>query len=200
MPRPLIIAVLGVDGAGKTTQSKLLAAWLSAEGVPASYFENPGGRRVTDRLAGRLGRGDTRGLLGSSGQVVVEIAVRTAALARARISSQVTGRVAVMDRYSYCQYALIRARVDRGERLARAILRWFRAPDAVFFLSVTEDVAQHRVEVRGYDREELDYLAAFTKAYWSLPEATTFQRLDATGSIDEVQARLREAVGSVVRP
>lgn len=196
--RPPVIAILGIDGSGKTTQAKLLAKWLRDEGRRASYFENPGGRPITDFVARRVGRGDTRGLLGGHGQVLVETSVRSLALARAAMWSRVTGCVAVMDRHASCQVALVRARGDRGERAVRTVMGPFGAPDLVVFLTVPEAVAQRRIEERGYDREELAYLAAFREAYESLPEWPIFRIVDASGSVDDVQATLREIVGAFV--
>jgi len=192
-----IIAVIGVDGAGKSTQAQLLADWLSGQGTPASYFENAGGRPTINRLARRLGRRDGPDLFGA-GYVGLESSVRWLAIARALLISRATGRIAIMDRYSYCQYAVMRARADPGERRARVAFSIFPTPDIVCLLAVPALVAQARVEQRGRDSEELGYLSAFAHAYRSLPEADTFQTIDASGSPAQVQAALREAVAPVL--
>lgn len=190
--------MLGVDGSGKSTQTHLLAEWLTGEGVPAQYFENPGGRRALNHLAVRLGRADGRALVGPRGVVAVELVIRWLAITRALLVSRATGRVAVMDRYTLCQFAIMRARRDRGERVARAVLRWFPEPDLLVLLAAPAVVAQHRVDERGKDHEELSYLQALAAAYDSLPESGRLRRVDASGSIDEVQAALRELVAPVV--
>src|SRR5262245_29385128 len=110
--RPRMIALVGVDGSGKTTAARRLAQELNAAGARARYFENGGGRPLIDPLARRLGRPDGRQLLGWRGYLAVEASIRWAALARAVALSTLTRRVAVLDRYAYCQYALIRARGD----------------------------------------------------------------------------------------
>ena len=38
--QPRVIALLGVDGVGKTTTAKAVVRALSDSGVPARYFEN----------------------------------------------------------------------------------------------------------------------------------------------------------------
>jgi len=192
-----IIAVIGVDGAGKSTQARLLAQWLSSQGTPALYFENAGGRPTINRLARHLGRRDGPDLFGR-GYVVLESSVRWLAICRALVVSRATGRVAVMDRYSYCQYAVMRARGDPGEGRVRAAFGVFPPPDVVCLLAVPAAVAQGRVERRGRDREELDYLHAFAHAYRTLPEADTFQVIDASGTPAHVHAALREAVAPVL--
>ncbi|HEV7899671.1 MAG TPA: thymidylate kinase [Planosporangium sp.] len=195
MAHPALIALVGIDGAGKTTHAKLLVEWLASCGVAATYYANPGGRLMLGRLARRLGRADAVDLLGRRGFVVVEALVRWLAIARGLLRSRVSGRVAVMDRYSYCQYAMMRVRDDRGERLVRALYSVFPRPQAVCFLAVTPARAHHRVKERGTDSEELSYLIAADAAYRSLPEAASFAVIDADGPPEEVQAALRAVVG-----
>ena len=59
-----MIALVGVDGSGKSTQARALARRLTAAGVPASYFENAGGRPLWNRLARAVGRRDGPALFG----------------------------------------------------------------------------------------------------------------------------------------
>ncbi|MGW5015446.1 hypothetical protein ACWEOR_25665 [Micromonospora chalcea] len=64
MARPVMIALLGVDGSGRTNQAKALAERLRRRGVRARYFENAGGRPLWNRLARALGRADGLALFG----------------------------------------------------------------------------------------------------------------------------------------
>lgn len=193
VPHPPVVALVGIDGAGKTTQARLLARALAEDGVPASYFENGGGRPVLDRLARAAGRRDGPDLLGPA-YVVLEAAIRWAAVARALLLSRLTGRVAVLDRSPSCQYALMRTRGDAGERWARAAFGLLPAPDLVVLLTVPAPLAQERVERRGRDREDVAYLAAFDRAYRSLPEAASFRVVDGSGTTEQVQVELRRLV------
>jgi dTMP kinase len=189
-----IVAVVGIDGAGKTTQAHDLAVWLTAQGRPADYWQNAGGRRWFGRLARRFGRRDAQGLLGVHGMLLVESALRFLAIARALLRSRLRGRIAVMDRYACCQYASIRAHHGRRERFARHLFGLFPAPDVTFFLAVPPGCAYARVETRGTDHESLAYLAAADAAYRSLPEAAEFVVVDATGNLESVQRALRSRV------
>ncbi|KJE25240.1 thymidylate kinase [Frankia torreyi] len=188
--RPPVIALLGVDGVGKTTQARLLARTLTAAGQPASYFENGGGRPLLDPLARRLGRRDGPNLLGPRVHVAVEATFRGLAITRALALSRLTGRIAVMDRYTYCQYAVMRLRGDGDGRRVRAAYRRFPTPDLVVLFTVPAALAQERVEHRGRDHEDLDRLTAFAQAYRDLPEAAAFHELPASGTTDEVHAAL----------
>jgi dTMP kinase len=197
--RARLIAVVGVDGSGKSTQAKLLARTLVGEGVRARYFENAGGRPVLDWIAHRLGKENGRALIGPRGVVATETFVRRLAIARSLRWARRTGGVAVMDRYAVCQYAVMRARGDGGEPRVRAKFRRFPQPDIVVFFAVPPADAVERVALRGKDREELAHLVAYDAAYRALPEFATFEVLDASRSIDEVQAELRRIVDHVVR-
>ncbi|MGK5675552.1 dTMP kinase [Micromonospora sp. URMC 106] len=192
--RATIIALVGIDGAGKTTQAKALAGRLNAAGAPATYFENAGGRPLWNRLARALGRRDGPHLFGRTGYVALEATVRWLAIARAVLVSRLTGRTAVMDRWSWCQHVVMRVRGDRGGRLARLAYGIFPPPDLVCFLAVSPELAQQRVLARGIDTEELPYLRALDAGYRGLPEFGTFTVVDADGGPAEVRAALDRAV------
>jgi dTMP kinase len=191
---PAIVALVGIDGAGKTTQAKMLAEWLTTCGVAATYFANPGGRLFLGRLAQRLGRTDAIDLLGRRGFVAIETLLRWLNIGWAVGWSRLSRRSAVMDRYSYCQYVTMRTRADHGDRLARILYSVFPRPDLVCFLAVTPAKAHRRIELRGTDSESLSYLSAADAEYRSLPEFDSFTVVDADGAPDEVQAALRDVV------
>ncbi|SDX91509.1 thymidylate kinase [Micromonospora pattaloongensis] len=187
------MALIGVDGSGKTTQAHRLAAALTQRGVPAMYAQNAGGRRWFGRLAARLGRGDAQRLLGRTGLLLVESTLRWLAIARAVLRSILGGRVAVMDRYAVCQYASIRSHgAPQWEPVARIAYSVFPPPDVTFLLTVDPQEAQRRIEARGTDSETLQFLTAASCAYRSLPESRTFVVVDANGTPDEVSRAIDE--------
>jgi dTMP kinase len=187
------VALIGIDGAGKSTQARWLADWLDANGTPARYHRNAAGRVFFGRLAQRLGRRDAEHLLGVRLFLLVETLLRGLVITRALLLSRLTGTVAVMDRYTYCQYTSITVRGGRPG-LARLLFRLLPQPDLVFYLAVPPQVAQARVEARGKDHEELDYLTASDRAYRALPEADRFTIVDAGLDPSTVQASLRTAL------
>ena len=197
--RPLrTVALIGIDGSGKTTQARRLATALAAQGLPASYRRNAGGRRWFGRLAVALGRGDGERLLGRRAMLFVESVLRWLAILRTLLRRKVTGEISIMDRYAVCQYASIRAhaktprpeRLNRAERRARLAYRVFPSPDVTFLLAVDPAVAYERIERRGYDHEEMSYLRAATAAYEALPEHADFVVIDANGTPEQVQQAL----------
>ncbi|GID26949.1 dTMP kinase [Paractinoplanes brasiliensis] len=202
VPAPGMIALVGIDGSGKTTQAHRLARELSAAGVRAAYRRNAGGRHWFGRLARLFGKSDGDALLGRRGMLAVESVLRWLAILRTLLRRAVTGGTVVMDRYAFCQYASLRARSAKpaAERRARLAYRLFRAPDVTFFLDVDPQVARDRIDARGYDSETLDYLAAARAAYYSLPEFATFVVIDANGTPDQVSAAIHAHLAGRAAP
>ncbi|WP_043721772.1 thymidylate kinase [Micromonospora gifhornensis] len=186
------VALVGIDGSGKTTQAQLLADTLTEAGHDATYHRNAGGRRWLGRAAHRLGRPDAQRLLGRDGMLLVESVLRWLAIAAALLTSWATGRTAIMDRYAVCQYASLRAHGGRRwERLVRAAYRIFPQPQVTFLMAVDPAEAYRRIERRGTDQESLTYLAAADHAYRTLPEYPTFVVIDAARPAHEVAREIR---------
>ena len=196
MPRPVlepssrVVALLGIDGAGKTTAAKAVASELRARGVDARYLENAGGRPPLNSLARLLGRPDAVALLGRARFEAIEMRIRGLAMRRTlRWAARRPGRVAVGDRWTFCQYAVMAAR-GSDPAPARARYRGIPAPEVICFLDVDPTVAQRRVELRGRDTETLAHLASYDAAYRTLPEHPSFHRIDASGDRDAVVAQV----------
>ncbi|WBB57281.1 thymidylate kinase [Verrucosispora sp. WMMD573] len=186
------VALIGIDGSGKTTQAYRLAESLTAAGLPATYHRNAGGRRWLGRAAHRLGRPDAQSLLGRDGMLLVESVLRWLAIAMTLVGGLFTGRVAVMDRYAACQYASLRAHGGhRWERLVRAAYRLFPRPQVTFLLTVEPTEAYRRIKLRGTDHESLGFLTAADLAYRTLPEYPTFVPVDADLPAEEIARKIR---------
>ncbi|BAL86269.1 putative thymidylate kinase [Actinoplanes missouriensis 431] len=187
------VALIGIDGSGKTTQAHRLADELTEAGIPAGYRRNAGGRHWVGRVAALFGCDDAEALVGRRGMLAIESVLRWLAILRTMLRRTVSHEISVMDRYAFCQYASLRARGARpaAERRARLAYRLFPAPDVTFLLAVDPAVAQQRIDRRGYDHESMDYLNAADRAYRSLPEFPTFVVIDANGTPDQVAAEIQ---------
>ncbi len=190
------IALIGIDGAGKTTVAKRLAAELTSTGRRARYFENAGGRPPLNWMARTRGHPDAEAWLGAGRLEAIEQRFRHVLMGLAVRWSRLPGsRVAVLDRWTVCQYAAMRAR-GRPDEAARQRYRDLPWPDLVVFLDIAPASARERLVVRGRDVDDLEWLEAADAAYRSLPEWPTFTVVDADRPVDDVLADLRALIGS----
>jgi len=159
--RAKIIAFLGIDGAGKSTQAHLTADWLSELGASALYHRNEGARSELDKLARRHGRRDIADLLGSENAAYAQAAVRWKSICSVRDAMAQPGTYVIMDRYIYCQYA---AAVMQGLPMAimRVLFAEFPPADIAFFLGIDPAEARDRIERRGVDSDSIELLRAST--------------------------------------
>src|SRR6516164_3707216 len=54
MPRGLFVTLEGLDGSGKTTQIRRLAAWMQKRGIDPVVTRQPGGTATGDRIRALL--------------------------------------------------------------------------------------------------------------------------------------------------
>lgn len=187
--RQATIALVGIDGAGKTTQARQLRGWLDRLGHPVQYRMVASGRRVLGDVARKLGRPDSVGLLGPRLSIRAETLLRYANLVTIR------GRgVLIADRYAVCQYARARLVCPELEPWARRVLHRIPPPKLTLYLDVAPETAHLRVKTRGIDDEPVDRLTAMDNAYRSLPEFDGFTIVDANRDQDVLAATIREAV------
>lgn len=154
-----IIAIEGVDGAGKTTQAKSLVKHLNKEGYNAAYTKEP-----TDDVIGQFIR--EKVLSGNIQMNPIALqylfnADRVMHMEKIEMLLE-KGMIIVMDRYfwSAVAYAMADMNVVKDWSLtAFSILSFynqFLVPDFTFLLKITPDVAMQRIEESGKHGEIYD--------------------------------------------
>jgi dTMP kinase len=99
MPRGLFITLEGLDGSGKTTQIKRLAAWMEKRGIETVVTRQPGGTATGDRIrALLLDSGSTP--LASMTEMALMFADRAQAIAEVIEPALAAGRVVLCDRFT----------------------------------------------------------------------------------------------------
>ncbi|WP_329179985.1 dTMP kinase [Streptomyces sp. NBC_01477] len=195
--RGFLVAVVGIDGAGKTTQVKALAEWLEGEGVNAHCLLNQTMlpvRQSLDRIALEDGFPGHLEMVGADAIRLISACAKLAALARLEDTLRIPGTVTLVDRYTYCQYAAVRLQKADNEEFLRRLNRALPEPDLILFLDVDPLEAQQRIKKRGIDEESLEFLSGYRAAYASLPEFTQFTVVDGNGDHAAVQQLLRRQV------
>src|ERR1700722_19536309 len=99
MPRGLFITLEGLDGSGKTTQIKRLAAWMQTRGIDPVVTRQPGGTATGDRIRGLLlDSGSTP--LAPMTEMALMFADRAQAIAEVIEPALAAGRSLLCDRFT----------------------------------------------------------------------------------------------------
>jgi dTMP kinase len=194
-----LVALIGLDGSGKTTQADLLTAWLRDRGHAVVLHPNeslqPVKRVLTD-IARDSGYQDLATMLGvDTAQLMIAI-LKWNTMAKVEPFLGCEGQFVVMDRYGYCQVAAANYLGIEAAWLVERLYSSFPAPDLTMFLEIDPQTALRRLEARNSDviPLPLSFLEGHRSAYRQLPDARRFVSVDASRSVEEVRDEIRRHV------
>ncbi len=99
MPRGVFITLEGLDGSGKTTQIKRLAAWLKRRGHEPVVLRQPGGTVIGDRIRELLLDSRSRSLDAMT-EMALMFADRAQAIAEVIQPALDAGKIVLCDRFT----------------------------------------------------------------------------------------------------
>lgn len=99
MPRGVLITFEGLDGSGKTTQLKRLAAWMQKRGLEPVVTRQPGGTATGDRIRELLLDSRSTGLAAMA-EMALMFADRAQVIAEVIEPALASGRVVLCDRWT----------------------------------------------------------------------------------------------------
>jgi dTMP kinase len=196
----VFITLEGGEGAGKSTQARLLAEALRARGETVLLTREPGGSPAAEALREFLLRRDL--IMPPLAEVLLHIAARFAHVERTIQPALDRHETVVCDRFSdstiaYQGYGL---GVDLDEISLHASAVSL-VPDLTLVLDVSEEIAAERLRVRGRDLDRYERLgpdfharvrAGFRAIAASAPERCVL--IDAAGPPEAVHAAIMQAV------
>jgi dTMP kinase len=103
MPRGYFITFEGLDGSGKTTQLRRLAAWLTASGRQVVSLRQPGSTPLGDRIRGLLLDSRAESALGAIApltEMALMFADRAQAIAEVIAPALAAGQIVLCDRFT----------------------------------------------------------------------------------------------------
>jgi dTMP kinase len=103
MPRGFFITFEGLDGSGKTTQLRRLAATLTAQGHSVVSLRQPGGTALGDRIRGVVLDSRSEAALGAISpiaELTLMFADRAQAIAEVILPALAAGSIILCDRYT----------------------------------------------------------------------------------------------------
>ena len=197
------IVIEGLDGCGKSTQARLLGAYLLSLGRDCSVQCEP-----TKGETGRFLRRVLSGEVPASPQVQAALFVADRIAHNDEISVLLSeGKDVICDRYYYSSLAYQGAYADRDwVRQINTCCPYIRRPDLCVFLEAPvevclERIAQGRKESQREIFEDAEHLerirARFDEAFASLPQ-DNIVRVDASGSPEEIRVKINAAVNAVL--
>src|SRR2546423_7144253 len=208
MTRGRLIVLEGAEGAGKTTQIKLLAERLSSVGVPCLAVREPGGTPVGDDIREILLHPEQE--ITAATEALLFMSSRAELVAREIKPSLTQGMVVLVDRFFLSTYAyqvvgrgLPEPEVRSANRLATGGL----VPDLTLLLDVHAAHGLKRADERG-KRDKIERsgdvfharvgnaFREFADPKWqhSHPECGPIKLIDGTGDEAAVHARVISAL------
>jgi dTMP kinase len=195
------IAFEGADGAGKTTQARLLAAHLRALGHEVVEVREPGGTAAGEHV--RTLVLDSDAPLGARAEALLFAAARAQLVEDVIAPALARGATVIADRYvgsSLVYQGVVRGVGAEAVRAINTIGTGGLLPDATVLLALTAEQAAVRRDPRAADRierEPIEFHRRVIAAYDEVlaPDDGRLVRVDGTGDSEHVAARVREALG-----
>lgn len=191
----MFVSLEGLDGAGKSTQARRLVERLRADGREVVECREPGGTALGERVRALvLDHGDWR--VGARAEALLFAAARAELVEEVVLPALERGAWVVTDRFIDSSVAYQGAARGLGEEPVRDLNLFATAgllPERTVFLDGVERRPRRpdRLESEG-DDFRVAVADAFRRA--AERERTRVRRVDATGTVDEVAARVWEAV------
>jgi dTMP kinase len=150
MPRGLFITFEGLDGSGKTTQIKRLAAWMQRRGVAHVLTRQPGGTPTGDRIRELLLDSRSQGLAPLS-EMALMFADRAQAIAEVIEPALASGHMVICDRFTDSTEAYQGGGRELGSALVLELHRLLCGdlqPDLTLLLLPSLDISLSRARRR----------------------------------------------------
>jgi dTMP kinase len=195
------IAFEGADGAGKTTQARLLAAHVRARGRDVVEVREPGGTQVGEHVRSLVL--DSTATLGARAEALLFAAARAQLVEDVIAPALARGATVIADRFvgsSLVYQGVVRGVGAEAVRAINDVGTGGLQPDATVLLAVTAEQAAARRDAGSADRierEPIEFHRNVIAAYEDVLASGNGRlvRIDGTGDAEAIATRVREALG-----
>jgi len=200
-----MIVIDGVDGSGKGMQTRRLHQAILNAGLECLLTREPGGSAAAEDIRELLVNGDPD-KWDSMTELLLMVAARRSHLRDTIWPTLEKGSWVISDRFADSSRAFQGIAGELGlqtvDKLHQLSIGDF-TPDFVLILDIDETVALARAEARGtgedrFEKKGNDYHRKVRNAFRDIAESDTerYKLIDASGSMDEVTAKIIAAVNS----
>jgi dTMP kinase len=195
----VFIALEGGEGAGKSTQAKELAAWLTGEGYEVVLTHEPGDTDLGQKLRGIVLDPNT-GNISHRAEALLYAADKAEHVDHLVAPALSRGAVVVTDRYVDSTLAYQGAGRALSDREVEKVARWATGdlrPHLTVLLDLPPQTGLTRFEERDrIEQESLDFHERVRQAFLRLASAHTEHYLvvDARQPIEQIAAAVRSRV------
>jgi len=206
------ITLEGIEGCGKSTQSRLLADYLIGKGISVTLTREPGGTEIGRRIRAILLDPESRAITGLT-ELMLYSADRAQHLSEVIEPALARGGVVVCDRYADATAAYQgHARgldLDVIGSLTEIATKGCR-PDLTLLLDLPVELGLKRAIGRNsengsdnearFEQEAVEFHDKVRQGYLRIAgcESDRVKVIDATGTIDEIQLAIRAAVDEAI--
>jgi dTMP kinase len=199
----MFITLEGPEGSGKTTQARLLAAWLRDQGYQVTLTREPGGTDIGDQIRAVL-HDPENSAIDARTEILLYSASRAQHVAQRVRPALAAGEIVVSDRYADSTLAY----QGYGRGLDLEALRRITgfatgglAPDLTLYLDIPAEDGLQRRQLGGgewnrLDAESLEFHQRVRAGYLELvkQEPERWVVIHAARSVEEVQTEIRDVV------
>ena len=199
--RGKFITLEGIDGAGKSTHLKWLAAFLESRGIPVRVTREPGGTEFGEKLRQMLlDRGQK---LHPETEALLMFAARREHLAKVIVPALEAGTWVVCDRFTDATFAYQSGGSGIPWQRIEALEQWVQQglqPDITLYFDVAPEVGRSRSgRIKTPDRfeqEQEDFYRRVREAYLrrAHEHPQRIHLLDAGAGISDIQKKLQELI------
>ena len=200
MSKGLFISFEGADGSGKSTQYGIFAEYLKQQGYDVLMTREPGGTPISESIRNII-------LDPANSEMSDMTEALLFAASRAQLVSQVIrpaveqGRIVLCDRFMDSSIAYQGYARGLGDcvRIINEYAVEGMQPDITFFLDLKPEDGRKRNKAAGkadrMEQQAIEFHDKVYNAYLSLAKIykDRFAVIDASGSIEEVQERIRRS-------
>jgi dTMP kinase len=196
-PPGRLIVLEGIDGTGKSTQTRRLGEWFASQGrevvLSREPTAGPWGKKLRETAAtGRLSPGDElQYFLNDRRQHVEELIAPSLA----------AGKVVILDRYYFSTMAYQGCRGFDPAEIRRKNEEFAPVPDLLLIMDLDVDSSLERIGARGdtaNEFEKRESLEHCREIFLSLKDEPFVRVIDSSGSLDDVARRIRDVVATTV--